>query len=318
MLRSPPRYTDPSLPPLDEADRKIVSLLMQDGRASGRDLAQHTGISEANVSRRLARLIDERTIRILGYVPPEYLGMHVQAATALRIKGDVDKVANELLRHEEFCTVASTFGTWDLITYTVARNSSELLTLLDRTVLSHPAVAAAETRTVLEFIDPRQRAVETVTQPPPRPIDRTDRMIIREVQGDGRMSFTDIAQRTGVSASSAADRFRRLVTDRIVRIVAAPDPSRIGLHLSGYLALSLERPAREVVKELSSMTELGVFAVMSGPHPIGCEFAVRDGIHFDQLRSRVLGVAGVRGIEVSIIRKYYRSSMVWGEPEGAA
>ena len=78
MLRSPPRYTNPALPPLDESDRKIIDCLMRDGRASGRELAQSTGISEANVSRRLARLLEERSVRILGFVPPECLGMHVQ------------------------------------------------------------------------------------------------------------------------------------------------------------------------------------------------------------------------------------------------
>ena len=74
MLHSPPRFSDPSLPPLDEADRKIIDILMLDGRASGRELAQQTGISEANVSRRLARLIEEKSVRVLGFVPPEFLG----------------------------------------------------------------------------------------------------------------------------------------------------------------------------------------------------------------------------------------------------
>ncbi len=176
MLRSPHRYTDPSLPPLDEADRKLVSLLMVDGRASGRELAMQTGISEANVSRRLARLIEERTIRILGWVPPEYLGMHVQSATAMRIKGDVERVAAELMKHEEFSYIASTFGSWDLVVYGVAQNTPSLLTLLDKTILQNPSVLLAETRTVLEFSDPHRHAIETIAKPAPRPANLSHRV----------------------------------------------------------------------------------------------------------------------------------------------
>ena len=93
MFRSPPRFSDPTLPPLDEADRRLIELLMADGRASGRDLAQRSGISEANVSRRLARLLQERSVRIVAFVPPECLGLPMQFITMIRTRGDVDAVA---------------------------------------------------------------------------------------------------------------------------------------------------------------------------------------------------------------------------------
>ena len=90
-------------------------MLLSDGRASGRDLAQRTGLSEANVSRRLARLIDERSVRIIGFVPPEYLGLSVQFATYIRVRGDVDSVAADMSRHPAFSFISAGFGAWDLI-----------------------------------------------------------------------------------------------------------------------------------------------------------------------------------------------------------
>lgn len=311
MLRSPPRYTSPALPPLDESDRKIIDCLLRDGRASGRELAQSTGISEANVSRRLARLLEERSVRILGFVPPECLGMHVQFVSYLRVKGDVETVASHLLKYPDFSFVQSAFGAWDLVLYGVVHNSTALVELLDRSIISHPMVHAAETCTVLEF----------PSQPPApaggslRPLDQTDRMIIRQVQADGRMSFTDIATNTGTSATSAADRFRRLVADGIVRIVAMPDPTRIGLHLSGLIQLVLDRPTREMVEQLRTVPELGFITVMSGSYPIGCEFQVRDGQHFDALRARLLAMPGVRDLRALVHRRLYRQTFEWGAAE---
>jgi Lrp/AsnC family transcriptional regulator for asnA, asnC and gidA len=119
MFRSPPRFSDPALPPLDEADRRLIELLMADGRASGRDLAQRSGVSEANVSRRLARLIEERSIRIAAFVPPELLGFGAGLVLCIRLRGDGDPLAQALLGRPEFLLVSSSYGAWDMLVYAV-------------------------------------------------------------------------------------------------------------------------------------------------------------------------------------------------------
>ncbi len=312
MLRSPPRYSDPSLPPLDEADVKLVQMLLSDGRASGRDLAQRTGLSEANVSRRLARLIEERSVRIIGFVPPEYLGLSVQFATYIRVRGDVDSVAADMCRHPAFSFISAGFGAWDLILFGVAPNSPSVTSILDEAVLSHPNVHLAETRTVLEFADPTRKVDPHHALHAPRDIDATDRQIIRQVQADGRMSFTDIATNAGISATSAADRFRKLSADGILRVLTLPDPTRIGLNLSGIMSLQVSRPAREVIAKLSACPEVGFLSVMTGSHPVAFEFNVRDGAHFDDLRARILRTEGVLTDQTTVHRKLHRQSFVWG------
>ncbi|MFZ4465856.1 MAG: Lrp/AsnC family transcriptional regulator [Phycisphaerales bacterium] len=312
MLRSPPRYSDPSLPPLDDADVKLVQMLMLDGRASGRDLAQRTGLSEANVSRRLARLIDERSVRIIGFVPPEYLGLTVQFTTYIRVRGDVDSVATDMSRHPAFSFISAGFGAWDLILFGVAPDSPSVTSILDEAVLAHPHVHLAETRTVLEFADATRRVEPHHALHAPRDIDATDRQIIRQVQADGRMSFTDVANNTGISATSAADRFRKLSSDGILRVLTLPDPTRIGLNLSGVMSLQVSRPAREVIARLAAFPEVSFLCVMTGSHPVAFEFNVRDGAHFDDLRARILRTEGVLTDQTTVHRKLHRQSFVWG------
>ena len=284
-------------------------MLASDGRASGRDLAQQTGISEANVSRRLARLIEERSVRIVGFVPPEVLGLEVQFAVHMRVRGSVDAAAESLLKHPEFSYVVGCFGEDDLVAYGVAENGVALSNLLDRSIRGNPLLYRVRSETVLSFAG-AERA--TGAAPLPRTIDRTDRLIIREVQRDGRISFTDIAQRTGISATSAADRFRRLLSDGTVRILTLPDPPRVDLNLSGLVQFQLSQPLSAVLPKLAAFAELSFLSACTGRVSMQCEFNVRDEAHFDELRGRLLAVSGVDYVGVNILRRIYRQSFEWG------
>ncbi|NBP51655.1 MAG: Lrp/AsnC family transcriptional regulator [Actinobacteria bacterium] len=311
MLRSPPRYSDPNLPPLDEADRKLVSALIADGRASGRDLAQQTGISEANVSRRLARLVEERSIRIAGFVPPEILGLEVQFATFMRVKGSVDAAAQALAPHPEFAWLSGLFGTWDLVGYGVVQDTLALNEFIDRAIRSNPMFRFAQTEVVLAFEGSgRQPESKRVV----REVDQSDRLIIREVQRDGRVSFSDIAARTGISATSAADRFRRLVSDGTLRIMCIPDPVRVDLALSGSLGCVLSRPIAEVMPAMRAFPELAFLSTSTGPCPIRCEFHVPGEHAMDDMRNRLLAIPGVDDVELSIYRKLYKQTFEWNAP----
>lgn len=284
-------------------------MLASDGRASGRDLAQQTGISEANVSRRLARLIEERSVRIVGFVPPEVLGLEVQFAVHMRVRGSVDAAAESLLKHPEFSYVVGCFGEDDLVAYGVAENGVALSNLLDRSIRGNPLLYRVRSETVLAFAGPERAAGAA---PLPRTIDRTDRLIIREVQRDGRISFTDIAQRTGISATSAADRFRRLLGDGTVRILTLPDPPRVDLNLSGLVQFQLSQPLSAVLPKLAAFAELSFLSACTGRVSMQCEFNVRDEAHFDELRGKLLAVSGVDYVGVNILRRIYRQSFEWG------
>ncbi len=79
----PPRGTPtrrPARAGLDDADRRIIELLQEDGRLSVNDLAQRVGVSRANVYQRLSRLRSGGVIK--GFTvrtDPHLLGLDVAA-----------------------------------------------------------------------------------------------------------------------------------------------------------------------------------------------------------------------------------------------
>lgn len=67
-------------PHIDDIDRKLISILSQDGRASYTELAKQVGLSRVAVQARLNALIENGTIeRFACILNPERLGISVSA-----------------------------------------------------------------------------------------------------------------------------------------------------------------------------------------------------------------------------------------------
>ena len=73
-------------------------------------------------------------------------------------------------------------------------------------------------------------------------IDRLDREILRRLQANGRASYEDIAAAVGLSPSAVLRRVRRLEEAGVIeRYVALVRPSRVGLGLTAYVNVRLEK-----------------------------------------------------------------------------
>ncbi|MFI9008427.1 Lrp/AsnC family transcriptional regulator [Actinosynnema sp. NPDC053489] len=75
-------------------------------------------------------------------------------------------------------------------------------------------------------------------------LEPIDRAILRELAADGRCSFTDLAERVGLSVSAVHQRVRRLEQRGVVRGYAARlDGDEVGLPLTAFISLTPIDPA---------------------------------------------------------------------------
>src|SRR5689334_13017171 len=75
-------------------------------------------------------------------------------------------------------------------------------------------------------------------------LEAIDRAIARELSADGRCSFTDLAERVGLSVSAVHQRVRRLEQRGVIRGYAARlDAVAVGLPLSALISLTPIDPA---------------------------------------------------------------------------
>lgn len=72
--------------------------------------------------------------------------------------------------------------------------------------------------------------------------DAIDRRILHHLQGDGRLTNAELAERVGLSPSPCLRRVRQLEQSGVLkRYVALIDPERVGLDITAFVRVALER-----------------------------------------------------------------------------
>ncbi len=79
-------------------------------------------------------------------------------------------------------------------------------------------------------------------------MDRTDKKIIAELQSDGRLSLTELAEKVGLSLSPCHRRVKSLEESGIISGYRAQvDTSKLGMSFSVIVFVSLEKADRKAV-----------------------------------------------------------------------
>ncbi|TNC18903.1 Lrp/AsnC family transcriptional regulator [Amycolatopsis alkalitolerans] len=93
----------------------------------------------------------------------------------------------------------------------------------------------------------------------PGPLEPLDQAIAQELAADGRCSFTDLAERVGLSVSAVHQRVRRLEQRGVIRgYTAQLDGELIGLPLTALISLTPNDPAApdDYPQRLEHITEI--------------------------------------------------------------
>lgn len=144
-----------SVPPgaLDDIDRDILRALLQDGRASHRDLAVRSGHSLATVNRRIRAMEDRGVIH--GYVPvldAHALGWAMTVLVGLRIeKGHLRPVQDAIAKDPRVFGVYDVTGEWDGVVLARVQDRADLDDLA-KTTLSQEHIQRTNTMVVLSTV----------------------------------------------------------------------------------------------------------------------------------------------------------------------
>lgn len=131
---------------MDELDRKIISLLQANGRASNAQIARQLSVSEGTVRRRVRRLLRQGIIRVVAVPDPEKLGFGTVALIGLQVDPDkIDRVADQLATLKEAQYVAITTGAYDIFIWVSLSSAEELGIFLRAKVGTVPGVRRTET-----------------------------------------------------------------------------------------------------------------------------------------------------------------------------
>jgi Lrp/AsnC family transcriptional regulator for asnA, asnC and gidA len=135
---------------IDNIDRKIVNLLMEDGRMHAAEITRRIGnISERAVRYRIDRMTENGVIKISAIVNPTGVGMSVVADVWLEVDSDaILDVARKMADFDNVSYVACSIGETDISLQIQARDTGEVYRFVTEVIGKVPGVRKTTTSIV--------------------------------------------------------------------------------------------------------------------------------------------------------------------------
>ena len=138
---------------LDNIDRAILQALLEDSRASQRELSRIVGVAQGTITNRLKKLESQNIIQ--GYsvvLDPESVGWSMTIMAGLRIsKGKMIDVQQKIAADPRVFSVYDVTGDWDSIVMARVRDRADLDDLT-KTVFTLEGVTRSFTHVVLNTV----------------------------------------------------------------------------------------------------------------------------------------------------------------------
>jgi len=135
---------------IDEIDRKIVNILLEDGRVPASKIARRLGsISARAVRYRIDRMIDDGIIRVSAIVNPQAFGLTTVADVWLEVESDkILEVARKVAEFNNVSYVACSIGETDVSIQVLARDTADVYRFVTETIRKVPGVRKTTTSIV--------------------------------------------------------------------------------------------------------------------------------------------------------------------------
>jgi Lrp/AsnC family transcriptional regulator for asnA, asnC and gidA len=148
-------------------------------------------------------------------------------------------------------------------------------------------------------------------------LDEIDRDIIRYLQYDGRMPFTEIAEKMGISESSVRRRVNHLIDSGTLQIVGIAEPHNLGWNEAGMIAISVQpEKTDEVARAIAQLPEVSYLFQVAGEFDLFAEVFCRNREHFVSfLNNKLQKIPGVTETRSFLMLKMYKLSYRWGNAE---
>ena len=138
-------------------------------------------------------------------------------------------------------------------------------------------------------------------------LDRNDRRILQELQIDGRLANTLLAERVGLSESACLRRVRQLEERGVIeRYAAMLNAAQLGLSVSFMIRITLkaqtDRDLRTFEEAVSRIAEVAECHLLTGEADYVLRVVARGAADFERLHSKVLTkLPGVARVDSSLV-----------------
>ncbi|MEK6984967.1 MAG: Lrp/AsnC family transcriptional regulator [Candidatus Thermoplasmatota archaeon] len=154
------------------------------------------------------------------------------------------------------------------------------------------------------------------TTVPPAALDKTDRLLLRELERDGRLSHRELAARTGLGLATVNRRVRQMEAAKTIRgYTILADPERLGWTLTAIIGLRIEKGFVRTVHDAIAKDPriFGVYDV-TGEWDGLVLVRLRDRGDLDDLVKTTLSLAHIQRTNTMVVLKTVLERAIAGLP----
>ncbi|MBT17428.1 MAG: transcriptional regulator [Dehalococcoidia bacterium] len=133
-------------------------------------------------------------------------------------------------------------------------------------------------------------------------LDTLDYQVINLLQENGRATNTEIANEIGVSEGTVRRRYRNLIEEGVIKVVAIPDPSKLGRGTTAVVGLQVDPAEVEpAANSMAKFPEVQYVSITTGAYDIFIWVALPSPEQLSTfLRSEIGSISGVKRTETFV------------------
>jgi len=154
----------------------------------------------------------------------------------------------------------------------------------------------------------------TRTDPAQEPLTELDRVIIDQLQRDGRRPYTRMAADLGVAESTIRARTEQLIKRGVLQVVGVTDPLRLGYDQMAMVGVRCESDRLLAVADaVAALPEVTYVVITAGAFDLLVETVCRDNAELlSFLAERLRRIEGVVSTETFVYLRIAKQSFHWG------
>lgn len=144
-------------------------------------------------------------------------------------------------------------------------------------------------------------------------LDDVSKLIIEQLQDDGRKSYSEIGKAVGLSEAAVRQRVQKLTEKGVMQIVAVTDPVQLGFYTQAMVGIKCSGDTSEIANALSKMPEVDYVVITAGSFDILVEIVCEnDDSLIKIINSKIRRLPGVTSTETFVYLKLEKQFYNWG------
>jgi Lrp/AsnC family transcriptional regulator, regulator for asnA, asnC and gidA len=150
----------------------------------------------------------------------------------------------------------------------------------------------------------------------PRLVSTTDRILIRLLQQNARVSFAELSRVTGIPESTVRRRVERLQDRGIIRFAMIADADQLGYDISAMIGLRIDLARlHDIGNTLTEMPEVVFASFLTGSFDILIQIVVESQDALVTFLTGLARIEGVRSSETFLMPRVLKPLTAWVIPE---